>query len=78
MEEKIKQEIEKIRPLVAQHFGDISFVKYADGVVYVALHGACEGCPLSGVTLKAGVEELLRHTMPFIVRVEAIGNQNTP
>ena len=72
METQIIQEIEKIRPLVAQHFGDISFVKYEQGTVYVALHGACRGCPLSSLTLKAGVEEMLKRAIPSIRDVQAV------
>jgi Fe-S cluster biogenesis protein NfuA len=72
MEDKIKLELEKIRPYVAQHAGDIEFVKFKNGVVYVRMLGMCQGCPLSQVTLKAGVEELLRANIKEVERVEAV------
>lgn len=72
MEQKIKNVLEEIRPYVAQHAGDIEFVKFEKGVVYVRMLGMCHGCPLSQVTLKAGVEELLKSKIPSVVSVEAV------
>jgi Fe-S cluster biogenesis protein NfuA len=59
----------KIRPAVAQDGGDITFDRYEDGVVYLHLKGSCAGCPSSTMTLKAGVENLLRHYIPEIREV---------
>lgn len=70
--EQIIAALETVRPFVAQHAGDISFVKYEDGIVYVQLHGACVGCPISSYTLKNGVEEMLKQAVPEIISVEAI------
>lgn len=58
--------------MLARHAGNIEFVGYADGVVSVRLLGTCHGCPLSELTLKAGVEELLKEKVPGVERVEAV------
>lgn len=59
----------KIRPAVAQDGGDIVFHKFEDGIVYLYLHGACSGCPSSSATLKAGVENMLKHYIPEVREV---------
>ncbi len=59
----------KIRPAVAQDGGDITFQKYEDGVVYLHMKGACAGCPSSTLTLKAGIENMLRHYIPEVREV---------
>lgn len=59
----------KVRPAVAQDGGDITFQRYEDGIVYLTLRGACAGCPSSTMTLKAGVESLLRHYIPEVREV---------
>ena len=62
----------RIRPAVAQDGGDIVFNRFeADtGVVYLHMRGACSGCPSSSATLKAGVENMLKHYVPEVSRVE--------
>jgi Fe-S cluster biogenesis protein NfuA len=72
MKEKIEQALEEIRPKLALHAGGIEFVHLEDGVVKVRLLGTCHGCPLSQLTLKAGVEELLKERVPGVERVEAV------
>lgn len=72
MVEKIKEALEEIRPYIAQHAGDIEFVKFENGIVFVRMLGMCQGCPLSQVTLKAGVEELLKSKVEGVMRVEAV------
>lgn len=72
MENKIKAVLDEIRPYIAQHAGDIEFVKFENGIVYVKMLGMCQGCPLSQVTLKAGVEELLKSKIPAVASVEAV------
>jgi Fe-S cluster biogenesis protein NfuA len=62
----------RVRPAVAMDGGDIIFHSYAEGVVYLELHGACSGCPSSTATLKMGIENMLKHYIPEIRRVEAI------
>lgn len=70
---EIKELIEaKIRPAVAQDGGDITFERFVNGVVYLKMHGACSGCPSSSVTLKNGVENMLRHYVPEVQEVKAI------
>jgi Fe-S cluster biogenesis protein NfuA len=63
---------ERIRPAVAQDGGDIVFHKYEDGVVYLALRGACAGCPGATATLKGGVENMLRHFIPEVREVRQV------
>lgn len=61
----------RIRPAVAQDGGDITFVKFEDGVVYLNMRGSCAGCPSSTATLKHGIENMLRHYVPEVVEVRA-------
>ena len=60
----------RIRPTVAADGGDITFRGYKAGIVYLAMKGACAGCPSSTATLKHGIENLLRHYVPEIQSVE--------
>lgn len=70
---QIKQILEeRVRPAVAMDGGDIAFERFEDGVVYLRMHGACSGCPSSTMTLKSGVENLLKHFVPEVESVEAI------
>lgn len=64
--------MEDIRPYIAQHLGDIEFVKYEEGTVYVRMLGTCTHCPLSQMTLKAGVEALLKERIAGVQNVEAV------
>jgi len=63
----------RVRPAVAQDGGDITFHGFRDGVVYLAMRGACAGCPSSTATLQYGIENLLRHFCPEVQAVEAVG-----
>ena len=63
---------ERIKPAVAQDGGDISFVKFDNGIVYLELRGSCAGCPSSTITLKSGIENMLKYYIPEIVSVEAV------
>ena len=62
----------KIKPAVARDGGDIKFKEFKDGVVKVQLQGSCSGCPSSTMTLKQGVQNLLKHYLPEVKEVEAI------
>lgn len=62
----------RVRPAVAQDGGDIVFQGFERGVVYLHLHGACSGCPSSTMTLKNGIENLLRYYVPEVVEVRAV------
>ena len=63
---------EKIRPAVARDGGDIKFKSFNDGIVKVKLQGSCSGCPSSTLTLKQGVQNLLKHYIREVKEVEAI------
>ena len=63
---------QKIRPAVAKDGGDIKFKEFKDGVVMVQLQGSCSGCPSSTMTLKQGVQNLLRHYLPEVKEVVAV------
>jgi Fe-S cluster biogenesis protein NfuA len=70
---QIKELLEtRVRPAVAQDGGDIIFHDYEDGVVYLHMQGSCAGCPSSTATLKAGIENMLRHYVPEVVEVRAV------
>ena len=62
----------KIRPAVARDGGDIKFKSFENGVVKVELQGSCSGCPSSLMTLKQGVQNLLKHYVKEVISVEAI------
>jgi Fe-S cluster biogenesis protein NfuA len=62
----------RVRPAVAMDGGDIQFYEFRDGVVYVQMRGACAGCPSSTMTLKAGIENMLRHYIPEVTEVRAV------
>lgn len=69
---QIEEALNEIRPMLARHLGDVRFVKFENGVVYVHMLGTCKGCPLSQLTLKAGIEELIKTRIREVERVEAI------
>jgi Fe-S cluster biogenesis protein NfuA len=70
---QIKELLEtRVRPAVAMDGGDITFEDYADGIVYLHMQGSCSGCPSSTATLKAGIENMLRHYIPDVVEVRAV------
>lgn len=70
---QIKELIEtRVRPAVAQDGGDIVYRGFQKGTVFLALHGACSGCPSSTMTLKQGIEGLLKHYVPEVEAVEAV------
>ena len=63
----------RVRPAVAQDGGDITFHGFDRGVVYLHMQGACAGCPSSTMTLKMGIENLLRHYIPAVTEVRPVG-----
>jgi Fe-S cluster biogenesis protein NfuA len=70
---QIKELIEtRVRPAVAQDGGDIVFHGFERGIVYLHLRGACSGCPSSIVTLRNGIENLLKYYVPEVVEVRSI------
>ncbi|MFQ8432249.1 NifU family protein [Amaricoccus sp. W119] len=62
----------RVRPAVAQDGGDITFHGFERGVVYLHMQGACAGCPSSTMTLKMGIENLLRHYIPEVTEVRPV------
>jgi len=64
----------RVRPMVAMDGGDIVFESFADGIVYLKMRGACSGCPSSTATLKSGIENMLRHYIPEVQEVRAVGD----
>ena len=72
MQDKVKEVIEKIRPLLQRDGGDIELVSLEGNVVKVRLKGACSGCPMSQMTLKAVVEQTIKKELPAIERVETV------
>jgi Fe-S cluster biogenesis protein NfuA len=74
MKEKIQSVIDEIRPNLQADGGDIEFVNVTpEGIVQVKLQGACSGCPGAAMTLKMGVERLLKSRIPEVKGVEKVG-----
>ena len=69
--EKVQEAIEKIRPMLQRDGGDVELVDVQDGIVTVRLKGACHGCPMAQMTLKNGIEKLLKREVPEIISVQA-------
>ncbi len=61
--------ITRVRPMVMMDGGDIEFDRFDDGIVYLTMRGACSGCPSSTMTLKSGIEGMLKHFVPEVVEV---------
>lgn len=72
MKEKVQEVIQMIRPRLQADGGDIELIGVDDGVVKVRLQGACHGCPGAQMTLKLGVERLLKEKIPEVKSVEAV------
>ncbi|MDD5044479.1 MAG: NifU family protein [Candidatus Omnitrophica bacterium] len=73
MREKVEKALEKIRPMLAADGGNVELVDVSsDGVVKLKLTGACGCCPMSSMTLKMGIERILKKEVPEIKSVEAI------
>jgi Fe-S cluster biogenesis protein NfuA len=71
MREKVEAAINKIKPMLQADGGDVELVDVKDGVVTVRLQGACAGCPMSQMTLKQGIERMLKKEVPEVVSVQA-------
>ena len=72
MKTQIENALDEIRPFIAQHLGDVEFVKFEEGVVYVRMLGTCTHCMLAPMTLKLGIEELLKQRVEGVQRVETV------
>lgn len=72
MKERVQSVLNRIRPSLQADGGDVELVEVSsDNVVTVRLTGACVGCPMSELTLKGGIERILKHEIPEVVSVEA-------
>ena len=74
MEEQIKNVIHKLRPYLQRDGGDIEYVDFKDGIVYVRMLGACAGCTMIDGTLKDGVEQILMEEVPGVLEVQNISS----
>lgn len=72
MRERIEEALKKIRPALEADGGGIELVDVVDGVVQVRLKGACQGCPGAQMTLKMGVERILKEEVPEVKSVQAV------
>jgi Fe-S cluster biogenesis protein NfuA len=73
LKEKVESAIEKVRPSLQADGGDVQLVDVDEnGVVKVSLQGACAGCPMSQMTLKMGIEKILKQNVPEVTSVEAV------
>ena len=72
MKERVEAVLEKIRPALQADGGDVELVEVIEGVVKVRLKGACSGCPMSKMTLKQGIERLLKEQVPEVKEVVAV------
>jgi Fe-S cluster biogenesis protein NfuA len=72
MIEKIEKALKEIRPSLQADGGDVEFVSVENGIVKVRLTGACGGCPMSQMTLKQGIERVVKNAVPEVLSVEAV------
>ena len=71
-DENVKTVLEQIRPALQADGGDVELVGVKDGIVSVRLTGACGGCPMSTMTLKMGIERLLKQQLPEVKEVVSV------
>ncbi len=72
MKEKVRAILDEIRPALQKDGGDVELVDIDNGVVKVRLQGACAGCPMSQMTLKNGIERILKEKIPAVKSVEGV------
>lgn len=72
MREQVEAVLSRIRPSLQADGGDVELVDVSDGVVKVKLTGACGGCPMATITLKFGIEQILREELPEVKEVVAV------
>ncbi|MDB9823044.1 NifU family protein [Deltaproteobacteria bacterium] len=73
LKEKVEEALNKVRPSLQADGGDVELVGVdEDGVVKVKLQGSCAGCPMSQMTLKMGIEKILKQNVPEVERVESV------
>lgn len=69
IEEKVKEILDKIKPFLVNDGGDVTFIKYEDGIVYIKLLGACADCPMADNTVKEMIEYTLTFEIPEVKEV---------
>jgi Fe-S cluster biogenesis protein NfuA len=72
MQDKVEEVLNKIRPILIKDGGNVELVEVNDGTVKVKLVGACAGCPMSTLTLKMGIEKILKQEIPEVKEVVAV------
>ena len=73
MREKVEKALEKVREFLKAEGGDVQLIEVSEeGIVKVKLTGACGGCPLAGMTLKNGIERVVKEEVPEVKKVEAV------
>jgi Fe-S cluster biogenesis protein NfuA len=72
MKEKVEKVLEKIRPMLQRDGGNVELVEVEGTTVKVRLTGACHGCPMSQMTLKAGIERIIKQEVPEVTQVVAV------
>ena len=72
MKERVEKALDKIRPALMADGGNVELVDVEDGIVKVKLTGACGGCPMSQMTLKMGIERVLKQEIPEITEVQSV------
>lgn len=76
IEDQIKDTLDKIRPFIQRDGGDVTFSSFEDGIVYVNVEGACEGCAMLNDTIEAGVAILLKEEVPGVIDVKLASEKN--
>jgi len=72
MREKVEAALSRVRPVLQADGGDVELVEVSDGVVKLRLTGACGGCPMATLTLRAGIERVLKEQVPEVKEVVAV------
>jgi len=72
MREQVEKALNEIRPSLQADGGDVEFVEVENGIVKVRLTGACGGCPMSQMTLKQGIERVVKKAVPEVLSVESV------
>jgi Fe-S cluster biogenesis protein NfuA len=72
MQDKVEEVLAKVRPVLVRDGGDVELVEVSDGTVKVKLTGACAGCPMSKLTLKNGIERILKQEIPEVKEVVSV------
>ncbi|OIP90956.1 MAG: hypothetical protein AUK55_12045 [Syntrophobacteraceae bacterium CG2_30_61_12] len=72
MQDRVEKALAKVRPMLQRDGGDVELISVEDSVVKVKLRGACHGCPMSQMTLKAGIERIIKQEVPEVKEVLSV------